>query len=165
MDSYEIAVRRIRENLAPADFVGPRSEELVKSAEAALGLTFSPTYRRFLLEFGAGAFGSQEIYGVLGDNFRSSGVPDGIWFTLLEREQAGLPRHLVIVYDMGDGEWLCLNRSIKDSSDESPITAFQPGFSAEAQSNEVVSENFGSFLLMLTNWELHPQHSPDMNLG
>ena len=40
-----------------ADFVGPRTEALVEAAERALGLKLSATYRRFVLEYGAGNFG------------------------------------------------------------------------------------------------------------
>ena len=48
-------------------FVGRRDPQLVYEAELALGLTFPPTYRRFLLELGAGGFAGEEFYGVITD--------------------------------------------------------------------------------------------------
>ena len=51
-----------------------------------LGLEFPPSYRRFVLDFGAGSFGASEVYGVIDSNFENSSVPDAVWCTLDVRE-------------------------------------------------------------------------------
>jgi hypothetical protein len=54
MKHYEQAVELIKSRGLGSQFVGPKSEEVVARAEAALGIRFPPTYRRFCLEYGAG---------------------------------------------------------------------------------------------------------------
>src|SRR5260370_37232531 len=81
--SYEQAVQFMRQFPDLMDFVGPRSESLVSTAEQFLSIKFPPDYRRFLLEFGAGSFGSFEILGVIRENFENSKVPNGIWYTMV----------------------------------------------------------------------------------
>jgi hypothetical protein len=54
MKHYDQAVELIKQRGLASRFVGPKSEEAVAKAEAALGVRFPPTYRRFCLEYGAG---------------------------------------------------------------------------------------------------------------
>ena len=103
MHDYEIARALMAEHHAWCDFEGPRSEELVALAESKLDLTFPPTYRRFLLEYGTGTFGTAEFYGVIHDKFENSAAPDAIWYTLSERRQGRLPRNLVVVGSHDEG--------------------------------------------------------------
>jgi hypothetical protein len=91
-------------------FVGVRQRALIEEAEAALGVRFPPSYRRFLESLGAGSIRGREIYGVIDSNFRDSTIPDGIWLTLMERQHSRLPEALVIVYSTG--ERLCCDRYI-----------------------------------------------------
>lgn len=83
-EDYERAVGFMKKHPELRHFVGARSETLVKAAEEKLDLTFPPSYRRFLLEFGAGSFGASELYGVIDENFENSSAPNGIWCTLQE---------------------------------------------------------------------------------
>ena len=82
---YEQSLSMIEGHPELNDFSGPKPLELVELAESTLGLTFPSTYRQFLSSFGCGNFGSFEIYGIFGEDFVHSGVPDGIWYTLKER--------------------------------------------------------------------------------
>ncbi|HYG66900.1 MAG TPA: SMI1/KNR4 family protein [Anaeromyxobacteraceae bacterium] len=124
-----------------ADFVGPREEALVRAAEKALGLTFPPSYREFLLRFGAGGFGGEEFYGVIDEQFEDSSVPNGVWVTLSER-RTGLPPDVVVVGATGDGDYYVLRCT--DAS-EPPVVLFQPGW--KVQRPEAIAEDFGAFLL------------------
>jgi antitoxin YobK len=63
---------------------------------------FPPTYRRFLLEYGAGNVRSTEIYGVMDDDFENSSVPDAIWHNLTTRRE-GYSEGLFSFYAVGDG--------------------------------------------------------------
>ncbi|MDQ6597965.1 SMI1/KNR4 family protein [Bacillus salipaludis] len=95
--NYERALILLEQNKEECDFVGERSELLIDKAEKELGIKFSKMYRHFLNSFGAGNFGSQEIYGVLQDDFENSSVPDAIWYTLTERKETGLPDKFLII--------------------------------------------------------------------
>ncbi|MED4940773.1 MULTISPECIES: SMI1/KNR4 family protein [Heyndrickxia] len=70
IENYEKAKQLIYQNEKIADFVGGRNNHLILMAEEKLGLTFSNLYRDFLLSFGAGNFGSQEIYGIITESLR-----------------------------------------------------------------------------------------------
>ncbi len=104
MKALEEALEAIAES-DRARFLGPRDPSLVETAEQALGVTFPPTYRRFVLELGAGCVGWREFYGVTADDFASASVPNGIWLTLDERRECHLPDPLVIVEASSMGEY------------------------------------------------------------
>lgn len=144
--AYEEAVKIIEQHPELKHFVGPRDERLVQAAEKALGLRFPPTYRRFLLEYGAGSFGGEEVYGVVNDDFENSSVPDAVWFTLTEWEDEWLPRGFVVVQSTGYGPLLCLDCS-QDEVTEPPVVIYHVGFPAEHPPPEVVASSFGELLL------------------
>jgi len=131
-----------------AEFVGRRDNRVVAAAEQALGLAFPPTYRRFITEFGAGAVGGQEFYGVIDDDFTNSGVPDGVWLTLRQRTQWSMPNHLVIVGDTGTGEFYVLDTATRSPDGESPVLVWFDGQS------EQVAPDFGTFMWEMIQQEL-----------
>lgn len=143
MLSYTQAVELIRQYIWMADFVGPRTSTLIEQAEKTLDLLIPNPYRQFLLDYGAGGFGSSEIYGVINENFVTSGVPDAIWLTLQQRK-LGLPPNYIVVFSTGDGNFLCLD---VHGEQNSPIITYQPGYSLNEQIKGLVAENFGGFLL------------------
>lgn len=151
LEDFINAVKIIEENKSKAFFAGNRSESLIKEAEKALGITFPETYRQFLLKYGAGNFGGSEIYGIIDENFINSSIPDGIWFTLIERKKICLPQNLVVIYSTGDGDLVCLDTG---KNRESPVIIFQPGVPLELQRGEVISEDFGRFFLELVKREI-----------
>lgn len=148
MKEYKQAVEIMNQYVELMDFVGPRSESLIAAAEKALEIRFPATYRRFLSEYGAGAFGSDEIYGIIDADFEKSAVPDAIWFTLLERKNWGLSSNLIAIYDADDGELFCLNVE-KMPSEEAPIITYQPAYPPEEQRLEIIAKDFGEFLLQI----------------
>jgi len=88
----------------------PASDELVDRAAAFLQLRFPHDYREFLKRWGTLSIGPVEIYGITPDRqFESSGVPNGIWYTHVSRKDAGLPKHLVVLYDNNGDQLLCLD--------------------------------------------------------
>jgi hypothetical protein len=160
MEDYEAAAALIKAHPEEADFAGPREPSVVEAAERALGVTFPPSYRRFLLEYGAGGFGSMEIFGVIDDNFETGPVPDGIWLTLSERQEAPpLPDDLVVVSYVGDGTLECLH--VGAGAVEAPVVFFEPGLRAEEQQPyDVEAEDFGRFLLKGVRQVLARQRAP-----
>lgn len=141
------ALQLIRDNEDQADFVGPRDESLIQAAEAALGLSFPPTYRRFLKEKGCGSIAGAEFYGIINDNFINSSVPNGIWLTLDERKTSNLPTTLILISDTGDGGYYAIDTSRRDNQGESPVIVWFPGFSNVGGEGEEVAEDFGAFIL------------------
>ena len=140
MADYEQAVALIDENEDEADFVGARSPALIQRAELAVGLRFPPTYRRFLIEYGAGNIGGTEIYGVIEDNFESSSVPDAIWLNLTDRREG-----LFVFCALGEGTEFCLDTSRTAPDGEMAVVAVDPG----GEVREEIASDFGSVLLAL----------------
>ncbi len=126
-----------------ADFEGAKSPNLVARAEQALGLDFPPTYRRFLLELGCGDIAGEEFFGIIGDDFVNSSVPNGIWATLTERN-TGLPPALVVVGAVGDGSLFALDTSTRDANRECPVVVWRAGQQGMG-TLERVAEDFGEF--------------------
>ena len=63
IQNYEEAKRLIEES-GDGDFEGIKPLSLVVKAEAALGIRFPPSYRRFLLEMGCGDIRGMEVFGL-----------------------------------------------------------------------------------------------------
>ena len=153
MGDYERAVERMREHPELMAFVGPRDERLVAKAEAACGHAFPPTYRRFVLEFGAGAFGSREIYGVVGDDFEHSSVPDAIWYNLELRREEHAPPHLFAVADLGNGELFCLDFQ-RPMGEEPLVVGFFASPPPHDGFTDFVADDFGALLATFVGWQL-----------
>ena len=95
---YLEAEQLLERNEEICDFVGEISEEIVILAEKKLNLKFPDLYRAFILKYGAGNFGSIEIYGIIKEDFENSDIPDSIWYTLKQRKEIKLPNNLIIVF-------------------------------------------------------------------
>ncbi|ALS02149.1 hypothetical protein ATZ33_12385 [Enterococcus silesiacus] len=152
---YNKAKKLIEENENLVDDFGGASDDIIKKAQAVLGIQFPKDYELFLSCFGALTFGSIEIYGVFREDFENSGVPDTVWATLNERKLVNMPKHLVILYNTGMGEMYCLNYKDLNNNNEPKITSYFPGFSEDAQKNEVLYNNFAEFLLDMVTEEIN----------
>lgn len=148
---YDRARALIAESPDLADFEGPKYEQLVAAAEQRLGVTFPPEYRLFLLELGAGSFGGTEVYGVIGDDFDNSGIPDAVWNTLTMRNDDGLAYDLVAFHAVGNGEQLCLRCG---GPDHGAVVVFVAGADHDPDKLEVVADDFGSWLCEMVEQEL-----------
>lgn len=154
IENYNKAIKIINENKEKCYFAGNRSEVLVSRAEKALGIKFSSQYRKFVLEYGAGSIGAEEIYGVVKDNFNNSSVPDGIWFTLTERKEINMPENLIVICDTGSDEFFCLDFKRINKDGEPPVVVFVPGVENRHQTYEIIAEDFGDYLLQVVEREL-----------
>lgn len=152
MAEYERAVALLQENEDEADFAGERSNALIEAAERAVGLRFPPTYRRFLREYGAGAFGATEIYGVIDSDFENSSIPDAIWHNLTPPREG-----LFAFYGVGDGTEFCLDTTRTADDGEMRVVAVNAG----GEVVEEVARDFGSAFLMLIQEELEYDDDDD----
>lgn len=116
------------------DFVGPRPDVLVADAEGALGLPFPAEYRAFVSDLGAGDVGGQEFFGIVDANFVDSSIPDAVWLTLRERQDSGLPGHLILVHATGDGGYHAVDTA-------GAVVLWAPG----RPDTEEVAPSFGEF--------------------
>ena len=91
------------------------TEEEVAAAEQQLGQLPSD-YKNFLQEFGSVTFGYSEIFG-LGEGLAP--YLNVVTMTLAEREEGGLPPHLVPVMNDGGGNLTCL--VVKQDSDDDAV--------------------------------------------
>lgn len=153
-ETYQEAIKLMMQNEEECDFVGERTEELIIKVEDAIGYRFSNMYRDFVLKFGAGNFGSQEIYGVIDEDFENASVPDAIWYTLSERKESNLPNHLLVIYNTGMGDLYCLNFKELNEDGEPNIVGFIPGVDIVEQEFTQIANDFGDFLLNLIQEEI-----------
>jgi hypothetical protein len=157
MEDLRKAFELMEKHSGWACFVGPRPPELVRKAEAVLGVRFPPTFREFVLHFGGGDFAAHEFFGVITEDFGRPGSPDGVRLTLHDRSSWGLPEQFVIVSDLGDGGYYAIDVSKKNAFGENPVVLFYPGAwdpKTEPPTSEVVAEDFGAFLLEQAQWGL-----------
>lgn len=151
--NYKKAVEIMNKNKDKCHFIGERSDELIRKAEEVLGLKFSKIYKEFLITYGAGNYGAEEILGVIDEDFEESSVPDGIWYTLTEREEIDLPLNLVVIYEEGSGELFCLDFNCLNEEKEPVVISYVPGEDNVNQKYEKIADDFGDFLLQLVNEE------------
>jgi hypothetical protein len=84
-------------------WLGPVTETEIVATEEALGLVFPAEYRAFLLQYGSGIIGSNEIYGLGG---KRSAVPHLLWLVDdLAKSGLNRPLQLVPFHAEGDGDY------------------------------------------------------------
>ncbi|MBS1118003.1 MAG: cell-wall [Deltaproteobacteria bacterium] len=129
--------RRLTEHENPFQIAGPVPEAAISAAEAALGVTFPPSYRAFLRTFGKIAIPPHLgiVHDFVGVAEPSPPAPDGsnagngghdvVGRTLSARVERKLGDHLIVVA-MGAQfqEWFCLDISRPTASGEYPILMF-----------------------------------------
>ena len=104
-DAFNQLKARIAANPIHFELGNPATEETISKAEQFLGVRFPETYSRFLRTWGTLAIGPLEFYGIAGNDFEKSSVPDGIWFTQAKRKQLGLPTNLIVLLDNNGDEY------------------------------------------------------------
>jgi hypothetical protein len=146
MGDYEQALELIEDHLDEADFEA-QPEERVARAERELGVRFPPSYRRFLLEFGAGGIGGEEIYGLINDDFEDARPPQAVGLTREFRRDGHISDDLIVIYNLGQGSYYALDTSAAGADSEAPVVAFTPGIHRAGDQLEVIAPDFGSFFL------------------
>jgi hypothetical protein len=154
IENYKKAVELMKQNKDKCHFIGIRPDNLIELAETKLNLSFIGLYTDFLKNFGAGNFASQEIYGIIDDDFVNSSVPDAIWYTITEREEINLPNSLIVIYDTGMGELYCIDFNRVSKFGEPTIVSYIPGIDNDMQKYEVVANDFGDLLYELVEGQL-----------
>jgi antitoxin YobK len=111
MATIEDVERFIEVNREYCDSGNPASAELIDKAEQFLSVQFPEDYRKFLARWGTLDIGPIEFYGICGDDFVNSTVPDAIWYTQRKRLQVNLPDELIVLCDDDGDVYFCLDTS------------------------------------------------------
>ena len=151
---FDEAKKIIDENEEIGDFVGRVSENIISDAEEILGINFPKSYKEFIKNYGAGNFGSEEIYGIINGDFENSGIPDAVWFTIKQRKELKIPNNLIIIYFTGGEEYFCLDTSKMNDEMECPVVSYVIGNEIGVNELEIVFCNFSEFLLNVIQQEI-----------
>jgi antitoxin YobK len=143
----DVALRLLRRVPRHLHVVGPATPERIQAAEQALGVTFPPSYRRFLGELGAGSILGREVYGVVPD-ISAAGPPNVVWMNLDRRQAESLPDHFVVLVDLDDSSSYALDTA--GDGGESPVVRIWPGEPVQTLVDSQVAPSFGSFFHRFT---------------
>jgi hypothetical protein len=149
IEDLDIAFSLIRKYLSwqECGFSTSKSLALIAKAEENLGINFPNTYKLFIQKVGNGGLGDVFIPGIYEekeDKLTNSGV---VWGVLEDRKTLGFPKHLVKLYEVGEGTTYCLDTSQMNEEGECPVVAWPLGGYEETPVLEVIAEDFGKFFL------------------
>jgi len=108
------------------EWAGPQSEASVAELEGALGVPLPPSYRAFLLRYGAGGIRAHEgISGIYDDEPLSMQLGTTYGDTLRMRTDRGMPAHLIVI-ERGDEHFppMGLDTSRPGADGEYPVVGF-----------------------------------------
>jgi len=97
---------------ANPDFVdvgSAASADVIAKAEAYLGVSFPESLKLFFSTWGTLAVGPHEYYGIVGNHFEDSKIPDGVWFTAVKRDLLGLPFNFFVLFNNEGDELHCVD--------------------------------------------------------
>jgi hypothetical protein len=124
--------------------------EWITQAEAALGVKFPPSYVRFLLRYGGGELGGNEISSLYGPREPEvTAIGDVVRATVGDWELWNSPRHLVLLMDQEGDVKYYLDTSSANSDGEYPVVRW----AIEAREKLVhCADNFVEFLVQRMKW-------------
>lgn len=117
-------------------------------AERDIGMTFPPSYRRLIEEFGTWDIAGEDFLGAYQTPAMGQKILGSVAETLGARNQYGLPLDLIVAMFDGMGGLIVLDASQPDQEHEYPVLVWNPE-SADRESMEKLGDNFGSFALRL----------------
>ncbi|MFF4845285.1 SMI1/KNR4 family protein [Streptomyces collinus] len=146
LQAAERVINLVRENGDLAQHGDGCPSEVIARAEAEMALTFPPSYRRLIEEFGTWGVPPVEFPGVYQTPARGEQLLGSSAYTLEDRAHLSLPHHfLVVMHDDVLGV-LVLDTSRPDQDGEYPVFAWNPGV-LEGGVMERIADSFGEFAL------------------
>ena len=140
----EEAARLIHGHSDRAEFRGGASDHDIANAEEALGIKFPPSYRRFLESLGAGRFGDQTFFGVVGPE--GDHALDVVTRTRDQREHGNLPATHIIVGPYGREAFFGFDCADRRNNEECPVAEIPRDY-GDIQEPNFFELDFGSFML------------------
>lgn len=144
--NYEIAME-LAKNKAFYTTAGGKSEIDIAKAEEMLGVKFSKQYWDFNSKYAYLSFSGNEIFGIDTDNMDEL-EGNSLAYALNDREEYGLPDHLIPIYNFDDGCMAYLDFSSLNTNEEPCVVAAEHNGS-EFVIVESLAEDFGDFVLHL----------------
>lgn len=133
------------DKIPEVEIFGTMSEEDVALAEAELKIKLPVSFREYLKRWGNLSIGHIEYYGLTGDrDFKNSGMPNFVWYTLKRRADSNFPFHLIIFRDDNGEVYSCLNTLEPYGENECKITLWD---NINRVEDETVNCTFSLFLL------------------
>lgn len=122
---------------------GPVTYSSVASAESTLGLRFPPSYRQFLMRYGASLCSGFEIYGLPPDPGpgKQPQWPNVTETTLRLRPNC-LPENAIQISDDGGDHGYFLQCSLSDVSFEGPVIEWGPSH----RGGKIIADSFMDFV-------------------
>jgi hypothetical protein len=132
---------------------GPRPEHAIKRSERRLGVTFPPSFRSFLGEFGGGNVEGHEIFGLpYAHDVQDMFLPNVVAINLDKRIREGLPKRVLAFYadEQGYPGYYVMDLGQLDSRGEALVCRWDVMVSAEWTELTPIAVNFGSALVEIT---------------
>ncbi|MET8209568.1 SMI1/KNR4 family protein [Streptomyces sp. NPDC005373] len=148
VESSERLIELVRGNDDIANHADGCDAGTMTVAERELGVTFPPSYRRLIEEFGTWDIAGEEFLGVYQTPAMGQKLLGSVTETLDARSQYGMPSDLIVAMFDGMGGLIVLDASQPDQDGEYPVLVWNPG-SVDRESMERLGGDFGSFALDL----------------
>jgi len=145
----EALLERVKQNGHDVWIAGQQSEEDVAILEAALRVRLPPSYRQFLLRYGAMSIYDSHIVGII--NGQPLGMDGGsIYGTTLDlRQEQGLLNYLIVA-EPDDEAPYCFDTRYPDADGEFPLNCYELYSGADGK----IADNFSQFIVkwFLETW-------------
>lgn len=106
--AFHELITLVRQYPESVDIGSPATDELIEKAQDFLGISFPESYIKYLRSWGTFSVGPFEVYGITGAEFENSRIPNGIWFTYINRKLVDLPNNFVVLVDNNGDELFCV---------------------------------------------------------
>lgn len=157
MDAVEAGeglIELIRGNGDIANHAGGCDAETISAAERDLAVSFPPSYRRIIEEFGTWGIAGEEFLGVYRTPAMGQKLLGSVSETLDARTRFGMPDELIVVMFDGMGGLIALDSSQADREGEYPVLVWNPGV-VDRRHMERLGDSFGSFALSVCQRAVH----------
>jgi hypothetical protein len=102
----------------------PARNEEIRAAEAALGVSFPPSYRAFLSLYGAVSIVDSTISGIVNNAPLDQGGGSVVFDTMTFRKETRLPEHYVVIQPDEDAPY-CLDTRNTDGAGEMVVVCYE----------------------------------------
>lgn len=155
MEKYELIKSRLLNYPDELEFFPHVTQKLIEQFEKELNIELKGSYKQFLLDFGYVSFGALEIFGIPNKEVlkQNEEWTNALACTMESRKEINLSDHLVVIYNLGNGELYCLDMSYEMPKvvsiwDELPEEGQVPPIT------EIIAESFEQFLEEVVNEEI-----------
>ncbi len=137
----EALLQRVRQNGHDVWVAGPQSEEDIARVEALLQVRLPPSYRHFLLRYGAMSIYDSNIAGIVNGQPLYLNISSIYYATTDFRQEQGLPDYLIVV-EPDDEAPYCFDTRYPGADGEFPLNCYELYSGADGK----IADNFPQFI-------------------